>query len=59
MILFATLFSTAVWFLGCKLVLNTFNKPISLAARMYLVISTMAVVIITVVAVILAVAVIE
>ena len=59
MILFATLFSTAVWFLGCKLVLNTFNRPTTSVVRTYLVVSTMAVAMTTFFAVVLAVAAIE
>jgi len=55
----ATLFSTAVWFLIARLILSAFGKPISLTGRMYLVISTTAVAVITVVAVALAVAAIE
>ena len=59
MILLGTLFSTAVWFSVNKLILSTFNKPVSLAARMYLVISTVMVLMTTILAVALAVAAIE
>ena len=51
-----TLFSTVIWFLINRLILSAFSEPTNLAARMYLVLSTMAVAIITVVAMVLAVA---
>ena len=59
MILFATLLSTVVCFLTVRLILSIFGKLTSLAVRMYLVVSTMAVAMVTFLAVVLAVAAIE
>ena len=55
----ATLFSATVWALVNRLILYSRDKPVSPTALGYLVISTMAVAMITILAVVLAVVVIE